>query len=121
MLQTNTSDMSFTSNISSIFITRPVAALTDTARDGSTIVTRILPVMADLSTTGLYIAFRDLGVCIRLSEVTVFFLSVMQFCLMLVLTSQSWVSLVIPLLECVLLTWQSVSIHLKIVLLLHVH
>ena len=30
-------------------------------------------VMADLSTTGLYVAFRDLGTCIGLSEVTVFY------------------------------------------------
>ena len=121
VFQTNTSDMSFTSNISNIFVTRPIAALTDTVRDGATIVTRILPVMADLSTTGLYVAFRDLGTCIALVEVTVFYPSVIPFWLMLVLTSQCWVSLVIPLLECVLLTWQSVSIHLKTVLLLHVH
>ena len=73
VLQTNTSDMSFTSNISNIFVTRPVATLTDTVRDGQTLVTRILPVMADLSTTGLYVAFRDLGTCIALSEVTVFY------------------------------------------------
>ena len=73
VLQTNTSDMSFTSNISNIFVTRPIAALTDTVRDGATIVTRILPVMADLSTTGLYVAFRDLGICIVLVEVTVFY------------------------------------------------
>ena len=50
-----------------------IAALTDTVRDGTTIVTRILPVMADLSTTGLYVAFRDLGTCITLAEVTVFY------------------------------------------------
>ena len=73
VLQTNTSDMSFTSNVSSIFVTRPIAALTDTFRDGRTIITRILPVMADLSTTGLYVAFRDTGTCIALSEVTVFY------------------------------------------------
>ena len=29
--------------------------------------------MADLSTTGLYVAFRDLGTCIVLFEVTVFY------------------------------------------------
>ena len=73
VLQTNTSDMSFTGNISNIFVTRPVATLTDTVRDGQTLVTRIIPVMANLSTTGLYIAFRDLGTCIALSEVTVFY------------------------------------------------
>ena len=73
VLQTNTSDMSFTSNVSNIFVTRPIAALTDTVRDGTTIVTHILPVMTDLSTTGLYVAFRDLGTCIALSEVTVFY------------------------------------------------
>ena len=73
VLQTNTSDMSFTSNVSSIFVTRPVAILIDTVRDGLTLVTRILPVMANLSTTGLYVAFRDLGTCIALSEVTVFY------------------------------------------------
>ena len=73
MLQTNISDMSFTSNVSSIFVTRPIAALTDTERDGTTIITRILPVTANLSTTGLYVAFRDIGTCIVLSEVTVFY------------------------------------------------
>ena len=55
VLQTNTSDMSFISNVSNIFVTQPIAALTDTVRDGSTIITRILPVVADLSTTGLYV------------------------------------------------------------------
>ena len=73
VLQTNTSDMSFTSNVSNIFVTRPVATLTDTVRDGQTLVTRIQPVMANLSTTGLNVAFRDLGTCIALSEVTVFY------------------------------------------------
>ena len=73
VLQTNTSDMSFTSNISSIFVTRPIAALTDTVRDGATLVTQIIPIMTDLSTTGLYVAFRDLGTCVGLSEVTVFY------------------------------------------------
>ena len=73
VLQTNISDMSFTSNVSNIFVTRPIAALTDTLRDGTTIITRILPVTANLSTNGLYVAFRDLGTCIGLSEVTVFY------------------------------------------------
>ena len=74
VLQTNISDMSFTSNVSNIFVIRSlIATLTDTVRDGTTIVTRILPVMADLSTTGLYVAFRDLGTCIALSEITVFY------------------------------------------------
>ena len=73
VLQTNTLNMSFGSNISSVFVTRPIAALTDTVRDGTTIVTRIIPVMANLSTAGLYVAFRDLGTCISLSEVTVFY------------------------------------------------
>ena len=72
VLQTNISAMSF-SNVSNIFVTQPIATLTDTVRDGTTIVTRVLPVMADLSTTGLYVAFRDLGTCIALSEVTVFY------------------------------------------------
>ena len=73
VLQTNTSDMSFGSNISSVFVTSPIAALTDTVRDGATLVTRIIPVTANLSTTGLYVAFRDLGTCVALSEVTVFY------------------------------------------------
>ena len=73
VLQTNTLDMSFTSNFSNIFVTRPIAALIDTVRDGATLVTRIIPVTADLSTTGLHVAFRDTGTCIGLSEVTVFY------------------------------------------------
>ena len=73
VLQTNTSDMSFTSNVVSSFGTQAIAALTDTVRDGATLVTRIISVMADLSTTGLYVAFRDTGTCIGLVEVTVFY------------------------------------------------
>ena len=73
VLQTNTSDMSFTSNVVSIFVTQPIAALTDTVRDGATLITRIISVTVNLSTTGLYVAFRDLGTCVGLSEVTVFY------------------------------------------------
>ena len=73
VLQTNTSDMSFGSNISSVFVTRPVAALTDTVRDGTIVITRIIPVTPNLSTNGLYVAFRDLGTCVTLVEVTVFY------------------------------------------------
>ena len=71
VFQTNISDRSF--NLSNIFTSRPVDTLTDTVRDGRTTITRIIPVTADLSTTGLYVGFRDLGTCIGLSEVTVFY------------------------------------------------
>ena len=75
--QTNISNQSFTvdqmDNLNDIFGDSAIIALTDTVRDGRTIITRIIPIMANLSTTGLYVAFRDLGTCIVLSEVTVFY------------------------------------------------
>ena len=75
VLQTNISNQSFTGNLSvnDIFGNRPLAALIDTVRDGQAIITRILPITTNLSTTGLYVAFRDFGTCIFLSEVTVFY------------------------------------------------
>ena len=42
VLQTNASNISFTSNISNIFVTQPIAVLTDTVRDGMTIITCIV-------------------------------------------------------------------------------
>ena len=77
VLQTNISNQSFTvdqmDNLNDIFGNSPIIALTDTVRDGQTIITRIIPIMANSLTTGLYVAFRDLGTCITLSEVTVFY------------------------------------------------
>ena len=66
VLQTNISNQSFTGNLSvnNIFGDQQVAALTDTVRDGQIIITHILPITTNLSTTGLYVAFRDLGTCI---------------------------------------------------------
>ena len=74
VLQTNISNQPFTGNLSvNDFGNRPVVALTGTVRDGQAIITRILPITTNLSTTGLYVAFRDLGTCIALLEVTVFY------------------------------------------------
>ena len=77
VFQTNISNLSFTvdqmDNLNDIFGSNPIIALIDTVRDGRTIITRITPIMANLSTTGLYVGFRDLGTCIALSEVTVFY------------------------------------------------
>ena len=73
VLLTNTSNQSFTGNLNDIFGNQPVAALTDTVRDAQAIITRVLPITTNRSTTGLYVAFRDLGTCIILSEATVFY------------------------------------------------
>ena len=77
VFQTNISNLSFTvdqmDSLNDIFGNQPVAALTATVRDGQTLITRIVRIMANLLTTGLYVAFRDIGTCITLSEVTVFY------------------------------------------------
>ena len=72
VLHTNEVNQSFVRNVS-VFVNPPIAALTDTVRDGATLVTRIMRISADLSTSGLYVAFRDLGTCIDLSEVVVYY------------------------------------------------
>ena len=72
VLHTNEVNQNFVRNVS-VFANQPIAALTDTVRDGATLVTRILRISADLSTSGLYVAFRDLGTCIGLSEVVVYY------------------------------------------------
>ena len=73
VLQTNNSNIAFLNgNIKNIFVTPQVAVLNSTA--GKTInITRIIQITADLSTTGLYVAFRDIGNCLWLFEVTVFY------------------------------------------------
>ena len=72
VLHTNEVNQSFVRNVS-VFANRPIAALTDTVRDGSTIATHIVRISADLSTSGFYVAFRDFGTCIGLSEVVVYY------------------------------------------------
>ena len=72
VLHTNEVNQNFIRNVS-VFANRPIAALTDTVRDGSTIVTRIVRISADLSTSGFYVAFRDLGTCFGFSEVVVYY------------------------------------------------
>ena len=72
ILQTNQSDKNFVRNIS-VFGSHPTFTLTNNVRDGRTLVNRVLRIEANLDTTGLYVAFRDRGACIYLSEVTVFY------------------------------------------------
>ena len=72
ILQTNQSDKNFVRNIS-VFGSHPTFTLTNNVRDGRTLVNRVLRIEANLDTTGLYVAFRDRGACVYLSEVTVFY------------------------------------------------
>ena len=70
-LHTNEANQSFVRNVS-VFGSQPVAVFTDTLRDGTN-VTRIVKVLTDLSTSGFYLAFRDLGNCISIYQVTVYY------------------------------------------------
>ena len=72
VLQTNDSGLNFTRNVS-VFGTRPVASLNDTIRDGQAVTTRLNKIIVDLSTAGFYVAFRDLGTCITIYELSVFY------------------------------------------------
>ena len=76
VLQTNEVNQSFVRNVSIFESQQPTAALTDTTRDGSTLLTRqtrTVRISADLSTSGFYVAFRDVGACVRIYEVVVYY------------------------------------------------
>ena len=73
ILQTNEVNQSFVRNVSIFESQQPTAALTDTTRDGSTLLTRTVRISADLSTSGFYVAFRDVGACVRIYEVVVYY------------------------------------------------
>ena len=71
VLHTNNSDQNLVRN-TTVFGTQPTFALTSTIRDGTALID-VLEVTVNSPTTGFYIAFRDLGTCVSLSEVTVFY------------------------------------------------
>ena len=71
IFHTNEVNQSFVRDIS-VFGRQPVAVLTDTHRDG-TVVTRVVRISADLSTSGFFVAFRDLGICISIHEIKIFY------------------------------------------------
>ena len=71
VLHTNNSDQNIVRN-TTVFGSQPTFSLTRTIRDGSALID-VLQVTVDSPTTGFYLAFRDLGTCVSLSEVTVFY------------------------------------------------
>lgn len=73
VLQTNEVNQGFVRNVSVFNQLTIAAVLTDNIRDGSTLTTHIVKISADLSTSGLYVAFKDYGTCIGLSEITVYY------------------------------------------------
>ena len=72
VLQTNETDQNFVRNIS-VFENSTVFVLTGNITDGSILIIRTLRIPVDLSTSGLYVAFRDQGTCIGISEVVVYY------------------------------------------------
>ena len=72
VLQTNEVDQNFVRNVS-VFENSSRFVLTSNIRDGYSLITRTNRVSADLSTSGLYVAFRDTGTCIAISEVLVYY------------------------------------------------
>ena len=66
-------NQSFVRNVSIFESQQPIAALTDTIRDGITVLTRTVRISADLSTNGFYVAFRDIGACMNIYEVAVYY------------------------------------------------
>ena len=73
VLQTNEVNQSYVRNVNMFESQQPVAALTDTIRDGITTLTRTVRISADLSTSGLYVGFRDIGACMDIYEVVVYY------------------------------------------------
>ena len=72
VLQTNEVDQNFVRNIS-VFENSSRYVLTSTIRDGHNLFALTNRISADLSTSGLYVAFRDTGTCIGISEVLVYY------------------------------------------------
>jgi len=71
VLETDEVNQTFARNVNN-FPSRPVAALTDIVRDGTTLTTDIRHIGSS-STPGVYVAFRDHGTCIGLTEVVVYY------------------------------------------------
>ena len=72
VLQTNEVDQNFIRNVS-VFENSSRFVLTSNIRDGINLITRTMRISADLSTSGLYVAFRDLGSYIGITEVIVYY------------------------------------------------
>ena len=71
VLHTNEVNQSFVRDVS-VFGRQPTVVLTDTLRDG-TIVTRVVRISADPSCSGFFVAFRDLGICLSIYEIEIFY------------------------------------------------
>jgi len=71
VLQTGNANQSFVRNVTN-FPTPAIAALTDTVRDGTTLTT-FVEMIAPESAPGVYVAFRDMGTCIGVTEVVVYY------------------------------------------------
>ena len=71
MLHTNNSDQNVVRN-TTVFGPQPTFSLTSTKRDGSVLIDD-LQVTVNSPTTGFYLAFRDLGTCMGLLDITVFY------------------------------------------------
>ena len=72
VLQTNISNQSFVGDVS-VFDSSQAFVLTSSIRDGQNLIQRVQLLQANLDTTGLYVALRDTGTCVGVSEVTVFY------------------------------------------------
>ena len=72
VLQTNEVDQNFVRNVS-VFDRSQAFVLTSSIRDGTNLITRTSRISADLSTSGFYVALRDRGTCIGISDVLVYY------------------------------------------------
>ena len=72
ILESNVSNQSFVRDVS-MFESAQAFVLTSSIRDGTNLINRVQRIPVNIATTGLYVTFRDMGTCVGVSEVTVFY------------------------------------------------
>ena len=72
VLQSNVSNQSLVGNVT-VFESGQAFVLTGSISDGHDIINRVQRILVNTATTGLYVAIRDTGTCVGVSEVTVFY------------------------------------------------
>ena len=72
ILESNVSNQSFVRDVS-MFESALAFVFTSSIRDGTNLINRVQRIPVNTATTGLYVGIRDMGTCVGVSQVTVFY------------------------------------------------